>query len=109
MRSSLTLPSGGPCAEPGFLVELAERAEAAGWDGVFIEDYVVFHGDPNAPTTDPWVALAAIAVRTSRVIIGTEGDAAGAAPSVDRGAAGGGDRSPLRWEDGARGRPGRRR
>lgn len=46
-------------------------AEEVGWDGVFLEDYICFQGDPVAPTCDPWVALAAIAVRTRRVRLGT--------------------------------------
>ncbi len=71
VRHAVTLPTGGPCADPRVLVDLAERAEAAGWDGVFLEDYVVFQGNPAAPTCDAWVALAAIAVRTTRIVIGT--------------------------------------
>lgn len=71
MRYGLALPTGGECGDPRFLVELAERAEEAGWDGVFLEDYVVFQGDPAAPTCDPWIALAGMAVRTERVVLGT--------------------------------------
>src|SRR5829696_8449077 len=71
LRHALTLPTGGPCADPRFLVDLARRAEDAGWDGVFLEDYVAFQGDPAAPTSDTWSALAAIAVQTSRVTLGT--------------------------------------
>ncbi len=33
--------------------------------GVFLEDYVLFQGDPAAPTCDPWAVLAALAVRTA--------------------------------------------
>jgi alkanesulfonate monooxygenase SsuD/methylene tetrahydromethanopterin reductase-like flavin-dependent oxidoreductase (luciferase family) len=72
VRYALTLPTGGPCADPRFLVELGVRAEASGWDGVFLEDYVLFQGDPTAPTCDPWVALAALAVRTERIRLGTK-------------------------------------
>lgn len=72
MHHSLTLPTGGPSADPRFLLELAERAEAAGWDGVFLEDYVLFQGDPEAPTCDPWIALAGMAVRTERIRLGTK-------------------------------------
>jgi alkanesulfonate monooxygenase SsuD/methylene tetrahydromethanopterin reductase-like flavin-dependent oxidoreductase (luciferase family) len=72
VRYGLTLPVGGACSDPEFLVDLAELAEAVGWDGVFLEDYVVFQGDPAAPTCDPWVALAAIAVRTKRIVLGTK-------------------------------------
>jgi alkanesulfonate monooxygenase SsuD/methylene tetrahydromethanopterin reductase-like flavin-dependent oxidoreductase (luciferase family) len=71
VRYSLTLPVGGACADPEFLVDLAVRAEEAGWDGVFLEDYVLFHGKPTSATCDPWIALAAIAVRTSRLVLGT--------------------------------------
>jgi alkanesulfonate monooxygenase SsuD/methylene tetrahydromethanopterin reductase-like flavin-dependent oxidoreductase (luciferase family) len=71
VRYGLALPTGGECGDPRFLVELAERAEAAGWDGVFLEDYVVYQGDPQAPTCDTWAVLAAMAVRTERVRLGT--------------------------------------
>jgi alkanesulfonate monooxygenase SsuD/methylene tetrahydromethanopterin reductase-like flavin-dependent oxidoreductase (luciferase family) len=72
VRHALTLPTGGPCADPRFLVDLGVRAEASGWDGVFIEDYVLFQGDPTAPTCDPWIALAALAVRTERIKLATK-------------------------------------
>jgi alkanesulfonate monooxygenase SsuD/methylene tetrahydromethanopterin reductase-like flavin-dependent oxidoreductase (luciferase family) len=71
MQYGLALPTGGECGDPSFLLELAELAEESGWDGVFVEDYICFQGDPTAPTCDPWVALAAIAVRTRRVRLGT--------------------------------------
>jgi hypothetical protein len=41
VRNGLALPTGGKCGDPRFLVEVAERAEAAGWDGIFLEDYVL--------------------------------------------------------------------
>jgi alkanesulfonate monooxygenase SsuD/methylene tetrahydromethanopterin reductase-like flavin-dependent oxidoreductase (luciferase family) len=68
VRYGLTLPTGGACGDPRFLVELAERAEAAGWDGIFLEDYVLFHGDTMAPTSDPWVALGRTATWTTSSI-----------------------------------------
>ena len=71
MQYGLALPTGGECGDPRFLVDLAVRAEAAGWDGVFLEDYVVYQGDPAAPTCNVWAALAAIATRTERVRLGT--------------------------------------
>jgi alkanesulfonate monooxygenase SsuD/methylene tetrahydromethanopterin reductase-like flavin-dependent oxidoreductase (luciferase family) len=71
MRYALALPTGMECGDPRFLAELAERAEAGGWDGIFLEDYVVFQGDPAAATCDPWIALAAMALRTERVVLGT--------------------------------------
>jgi alkanesulfonate monooxygenase SsuD/methylene tetrahydromethanopterin reductase-like flavin-dependent oxidoreductase (luciferase family) len=71
MRYGLSLPTGGECADPAFLAELAERAEASGWDGVFLEDYVFWQGDPAVPTCDTWVALAAMATRTRSARLGT--------------------------------------
>jgi alkanesulfonate monooxygenase SsuD/methylene tetrahydromethanopterin reductase-like flavin-dependent oxidoreductase (luciferase family) len=71
MKYGLYLPTGGECGDPRFLVELAGLAEEAGWDGVFIEDYIVYQGEADEPTCDPWVALAAMAVVTQRVRLGT--------------------------------------
>jgi alkanesulfonate monooxygenase SsuD/methylene tetrahydromethanopterin reductase-like flavin-dependent oxidoreductase (luciferase family) len=55
------------------MVALAAEAEAAGWDGVFIADAISV-GLPNAPAFplfDPWALLAAMAVRTERIRLGT--------------------------------------
>lgn len=67
-RLGLNLPN---FAEPDVLVDLGVRAEAAGWDGVFLWDHL--HGSPAfpVPTSDPWVVLGALAVRTERITIGT--------------------------------------
>jgi Luciferase-like monooxygenase len=67
----VSFPTGGECGDPRFVVELAELAEAAGWDGVFLEDYVLYQGDAAAPTCNVWAALAALAVSTTRVRLGT--------------------------------------
>jgi alkanesulfonate monooxygenase SsuD/methylene tetrahydromethanopterin reductase-like flavin-dependent oxidoreductase (luciferase family) len=72
MEYGLSLPTGAECGDPRFVIELAERAERAGWDGVFLEDYVCYQGDPAAPTCNTWVVLAAIAARTERIRLGTE-------------------------------------
>jgi Luciferase-like monooxygenase len=55
------------------LSEMACEAEAAGWDGVFIADALGIETKdfPATPWYDPWVALAAVALRTERVQIGT--------------------------------------
>jgi hypothetical protein len=34
------------------LAEFAYHAEHTGWDGIFLEDYVVHHSAPNAATYD---------------------------------------------------------
>ena len=51
------------------LAEVAVTAERAGWDGVFVWDHL-WHRT-SAPFADPFVTLAAIAVATERVAIGT--------------------------------------
>ena len=53
------------------LAELGRLAERSGWDGFFIEDYITHWMAPDAPTIDPWVGLAAVAMKTERIRIGT--------------------------------------
>ena len=71
MQYGLELPIGGLFADVAFLGELAGLAEQAGWEGVFLEDYIVHHIEPDAPTCDPWVALTAMTLATERVRLGT--------------------------------------
>lgn len=68
MRFGLDLTIFGELADPKLLADLAVEAEAAGWDGFFLWDHVASTFDPRV--TDPWVALAAAAVRTSDVRLG---------------------------------------
>src|SRR5438067_3083079 len=49
------------------LVELARDAEAAGWDGFFIWDTLLFARRERQPLVDPWIALTAIAMSTEWV------------------------------------------
>ena len=71
MRYGICLPTGGECGDPRFTVDLARRAEASGWDGVLLEDYVCYQGDRATPTCNSWIALAAMATRTERIRLGT--------------------------------------
>jgi alkanesulfonate monooxygenase SsuD/methylene tetrahydromethanopterin reductase-like flavin-dependent oxidoreductase (luciferase family) len=71
MRYGLSLPNGGVCGDARVLAELGVLAEESGWDGVFVEDYIVHQSDGAVPTCDPWIALAAMAVGTKRVRLGT--------------------------------------
>jgi len=50
------------------LAELAHEAEEAGWDGVFYWDGIYIK--EAGPMYDPWIVLAAIALRTKRVRLG---------------------------------------
>jgi alkanesulfonate monooxygenase SsuD/methylene tetrahydromethanopterin reductase-like flavin-dependent oxidoreductase (luciferase family) len=64
------LPNVREYADPRLLAEFAAEAEAAGWDGVFVWDHIAREEDPSVPATDPWIALAAMAVGTQRVRLG---------------------------------------
>jgi len=72
MQYGLSLPNGGSWGDARTLAELSHLAEESGWDGVFLEDYIVWQSDQSVPTYDPWVALAAIAMQTNRIRIGTQ-------------------------------------
>ena len=61
LRYGLYLPAFGPFGDPAVLVDLALRAEASGWDGVFLWDHLVHDALPIA---DPWATLGAIAQAT---------------------------------------------
>ncbi|BCL80914.1 LLM class flavin-dependent oxidoreductase [Ktedonobacteria bacterium brp13] len=52
-----------PVGDVGTFIDLAQKIEAAGWDGVFIADGV--YG------IHPWVALSAMAVQTRKVRLGS--------------------------------------
>lgn len=69
MQYGVTLPLSGIDGDVQRLVEYAHIAEEEGWDGVFLEDYIVYWGGEGI-TYDPWVALAAMAARTRRVRLG---------------------------------------
>jgi alkanesulfonate monooxygenase SsuD/methylene tetrahydromethanopterin reductase-like flavin-dependent oxidoreductase (luciferase family) len=71
MKFAISLPNGRACGDPKTLAEFAALAEAAGWDAVFLEDYILWQGRSDAPTYDPWVCLAAMALSTTRVRLGT--------------------------------------
>jgi alkanesulfonate monooxygenase SsuD/methylene tetrahydromethanopterin reductase-like flavin-dependent oxidoreductase (luciferase family) len=70
VKLGIELAGAGVTADPRLLAELAHEAEKSGWDGVFLEDYIVHH--TGAATVDPWVSLAAMANATSSVHLGTE-------------------------------------
>ena len=70
MRFGICVPAFADFSDPRSLAELAHDAEVAGWDGFFIWDAMFF--DPTFhPMADPWVALAAVALSTQQIRIGT--------------------------------------
>jgi alkanesulfonate monooxygenase SsuD/methylene tetrahydromethanopterin reductase-like flavin-dependent oxidoreductase (luciferase family) len=63
VKAGIVINAGDPLAQ----VELAARAEAAGWDGVFTYDAIDLGG---SDMYDSWALLAAMALATSRVTLG---------------------------------------
>ncbi|MAS33732.1 MAG: LLM class flavin-dependent oxidoreductase [Anaerolineaceae bacterium] len=75
MNYGLTMPPIGPFSDPKVLSDLAVDAENAGWDGFFIWDHNIYFSPheprvPMHPLVDPWIGLAAVAVKTSRIKLG---------------------------------------
>ena len=70
MKRGLFLAPFDELVDPRLLADLGARAEAAGWDGVFLWDHVAYRA-PVRAISDPWVALTAIACSTSRLRLGT--------------------------------------
>jgi alkanesulfonate monooxygenase SsuD/methylene tetrahydromethanopterin reductase-like flavin-dependent oxidoreductase (luciferase family) len=68
MRFGVDVPIKGEYFDPRVLADLAYAAEESGWDGFFVWDHISLN--LSEPICDPWVALAAIALRTQRIRIG---------------------------------------
>lgn len=69
MHHGLLVANVGTYAEPRNVVRVAEAAETAGWEALFLWDHLAFVWGP--PAADPWITLAAVATSTSRLLIGT--------------------------------------
>jgi alkanesulfonate monooxygenase SsuD/methylene tetrahydromethanopterin reductase-like flavin-dependent oxidoreductase (luciferase family) len=71
MKFGLNAPNFGKTfGNPLLIVDLVKEAEAAGWDGFFLWDHILMlEGFP--PTVDPFTVLAATAVHTTKILIGT--------------------------------------
>ncbi|MFC7491876.1 MULTISPECIES: LLM class flavin-dependent oxidoreductase [unclassified Knoellia] len=69
MKAGVWLPLFDELADPRVVADLAVDAEAAGWDGLFVWDQIVWRA-PVLAVADPWVCLAAAATLTSRIALG---------------------------------------
>ena len=69
MKRGLFLAPFGELADPGVVANLAVRAEAVGWDGLFVWDHISYR-PPVRAVADPWVVLSAVAGATERLRIG---------------------------------------
>lgn len=68
-QCAISVPNFGAFGDPDTLVDLAARAERAGWDAVFIWDHIQA-GHWAGPVVDPWVTMAAMATATERLLLG---------------------------------------
>jgi alkanesulfonate monooxygenase SsuD/methylene tetrahydromethanopterin reductase-like flavin-dependent oxidoreductase (luciferase family) len=69
MQYGINMVTLGDYADPRQVVRVAQAAEAAGWDGLFVWDHLAFAW--GVPSGDPWVILAAVAQATTHLKIGT--------------------------------------
>ena len=67
MKYGLYLPVFEPWGSARIIADLAQKAEEAGWDGLFVWDDVA---GSEVDMVDPWVALSAAAVATTRIRLG---------------------------------------
>lgn len=61
MRCGLAVPNLGDYGDMGLLLDLAHRADRAGWHGVFLWDHVHYRTGRSIRMVEPWTALAAVA------------------------------------------------
>ncbi len=71
MQFGLYMPNFGDEVSAQSLAELAAEAEGAGWDGMFLWDHMIYSQSQRLNIVDPWIALTAIAMRTTRLRLGT--------------------------------------
>jgi alkanesulfonate monooxygenase SsuD/methylene tetrahydromethanopterin reductase-like flavin-dependent oxidoreductase (luciferase family) len=70
MKYALYLPNFGAEHSARALADLAREAEASGWDGFFLWDHVLAGAENRVPMVDVWVAMAAMAMTTTRIRLG---------------------------------------
>jgi alkanesulfonate monooxygenase SsuD/methylene tetrahydromethanopterin reductase-like flavin-dependent oxidoreductase (luciferase family) len=68
LRFGLSIPN---FAEPDRLLDVARAVDDNGWDGFFLWDHIVVDRQSAVPISEPWTVLAAAALVTSRVRLGT--------------------------------------
>jgi alkanesulfonate monooxygenase SsuD/methylene tetrahydromethanopterin reductase-like flavin-dependent oxidoreductase (luciferase family) len=72
LHFGIVIPNfGSCCGSASELSNLAFIAENSGWEGFFVFDHIHYTEGGRVPMVDPWVALAAIAMKTKRIRLGT--------------------------------------
>lgn len=69
MRYGIDVAIIGELADPAKAVELAQTAESAGWEALFVWDHLAWAW--GTASADPWVVLGAAAQATRRIRLGT--------------------------------------
>ena len=70
VRYGVSVPNFGVGVDARGIAESAREAEEAGWDGFFLWDHLLAFSPGPVPVVDPWVALSAVALSTSRLRLG---------------------------------------
>jgi len=74
LRYAFNFPLFDHLSDERVLAELAYEAEQSGWDSVLVWDHVNLHHPGMAsggPHAEPWIALALMAQRTEKILLGT--------------------------------------
>ena len=73
LKTAIYLPNHGPFGDARLIADLAREAESTGWDGFFVWDHIAAFDEDGGllPCTDPWLALAAAAMQTTSIMLGT--------------------------------------
>ncbi|UCE96052.1 MAG: LLM class flavin-dependent oxidoreductase [Candidatus Bathyarchaeota archaeon] len=70
MKFGISISNLGIYCDFDGLIALAKDAEDARWDGIFPWDHILHKPRADLRVVDPWIALAAIAANTKRIILG---------------------------------------
>ena len=70
MRYAVNVPNFEDYSDVRTVAALAADAEAAGWDGFFVWDHLVFVKAWKLRIADPWLLLAGVALATERLRLG---------------------------------------
>jgi len=69
MKCGISIANFGVSSRPQDYARLAKAVEEAGWDGLFVWDHLNF--GRGRDILNPWILLAAIAIETEKLTIGT--------------------------------------
>jgi alkanesulfonate monooxygenase SsuD/methylene tetrahydromethanopterin reductase-like flavin-dependent oxidoreductase (luciferase family) len=70
MKFGISISNLGMYSDFDGLIALAQDAEEAGWDGLFPWDHILHKPRADSRVIDPWIALAAIATHTKKMMLG---------------------------------------